>query len=299
MFAERRNSKPMKLFRRSPSTSWQPSWRLDAGVNLWRLKFSGTGRILGEARDLEEKSASFFCCDERDGHLLWSGLRLHEPWWVGIEDIDQGRFYLHGFRKPDMPQHRGIFAFDLESGAPLWRNEELAFLFAFDGGVYASEQRFDGIHVLRLSPEDGSVTEELGQQHERVNRMRALINEQDSFAGYRYPEPFDDRHPDFGGLSGRVYAVVDPARVAGNLDVLLEERLLLLSWHEPSAGKTNGLRQEFAALDAESGTTLFRDTIVDGARAPGVDSFFLKDNQLFYIKNYRTLIAHDLSRVPG
>lgn len=289
----------MKLFRRAPSPSWQPAWRLDAGATLWRLKFSGTGRILGEARDLEAKTASFFCCDERDGRMLWSGLRLEEPWWIGIEDIDAGRFYLHGFRKPDMPQHLGIFAHDLESGAPLWRNEELAFLFALDGGVYAAQQRFDGPYVLRLAGEDGSVTEELGQQNERVNSMRALINEQDSFAGYRYPEAFGEQHPDFEELRDRVHALAVPARVQGNLDVYREGGLLLLSWHEEAAGPARGLRQEFAAVDFTSGATLFRDTIVDGAQAPGVDSFFLKDNQLFYIKNYRTLTAHDLSRIPA
>lgn len=287
----------MKLFRRNPSYPWQPAWQLDADATLWRLKFSNTGRILGEARDLEAKTSWFFCCNEEDGHIRWNGLRLDEPWWIGIEDIDDGRFYLHGFRKPDMPQHLGIFAYDIDSGTPLWNNPELAYLFAFDGSVYASEQRFDGLHVLRLSREDGSVSEELGLQNESVNTMRAILNEKDDFVGYRYPRHFDEAHPVYTDLRERVFAVVDPSAVTGNLDVLHEDGLLLLSWHEALPGRQRSFKQEFAAVDAGSDAVLFRDTIVDEATATGVDSFFIKDSLLFYIKNYRTLTAHDLTRV--
>ena len=299
MSFERRKSKPMKLFRRSTSSPWQPAWRLDAGATLWRLKFSNTGRILGEARDLEAKTSSFFCCDEADGQLRWKDLRLEEPWWVGLEDIDAGRFYLHGFRKPDMPQHLGIFAYDLDTGAPLWQNRELAYLFAFDGNVYASQQRFDGAHVLRLSSEDGSVAEELGIQNESVNAIRSILNGEDVFAGYRYPAQFDETHPAFDEFHSRVHAVIDPAAVTGNLDVLQEKNLLLISWHERLPGKPQILKQEFAAVDAESGASLFHDTIVEEATATGVDSFFAKDDQLFYIKNFSILTAHDLTSVTA
>ncbi|MFZ1728559.1 MAG: DUF4905 domain-containing protein [Bacteroidota bacterium] len=288
----------MKLFRRPPSYPWQPAWRLDTGATLWTLKFSGSGRILGEARDLAAKTSWFFCCDEADGNIRWNNLRLDEPWWIGLEDIDGGRFFLHGFRKPDMPQHLGIFAYDLDSAAPLWKNTELAYLLSFDGSVYASEQRFDGLHVMRLSNEDGSVTDELGIQNESVNTMRAILNAQDIFAGYRYPENFDEAHPAYSSMREKVYAVVDPSTVTGNLDVLHEDSLLLISWHDALPGKQRSLKQEFAAVNSESGAILFRDTIVDESTAPGVDSFFVKDNLLFYIKNYRTLTAHDLAKVP-
>ncbi len=198
-----------------------------------------------------------------------------------------------------MPQHLGVFAYDLDSGTPLWQNRELAYLFAFDGNVYASQQRFDGAHVLRLSGEDGSVAEELGIQNESVNAMRSILNGEDAFAGYRYPEQFDESHPAFEEFRSRVHEVIDPASVTGNLDVLQENNLLLLSWHEAIPGKQRILKQEFAAVDAVSGTSLFRDTIVDEATATGVDSFFAKDDQLFYIKNYSILTAHDLTSVTA
>ena len=288
----------MKLFRRSASYPWPPAWRLDPGGMLWRVLFSGDGRILGEARNLAEKYAWFFCAREEDGAMLWNDLRLDEPWWLGVEDVADGRFYLHGFRKPDMPQHLGIFAHDLGSGEELWRNEELAFLFAFDGSVYAAQERFNGPHVLRLSDTDGSVVEELGQQNERVTAMRAMLNER-AFEGYRYPEPFDERHPEFETLRERVHAEVQPEAVTGNLDVWQEDGVIAMAWHETLPGARGRFRQQFTALDARDGTPLFRDTIVEDAQGPGVDSFFVKDHRLYYVKNYRYLTAHDLHGVTA
>lgn len=288
----------MNIFRRSPAHPWPPLWQLDSGATLWRVLFSGDGRILGEARDLEAKRSWFFCAREEDGGLLWNDLRMEEPWWVGIEDVADGRFYLHGFRKPDMPQHLGIFAHDLDDGKELWRNEELAFLFAFDGSVYAAQERFNGLHVLRLSEEDGSVVEELGQQNERVATMRAMINER-AFTGYRYPEPFGETHPEFEALGTRVFAEAPPDRVTGNCDVWREDALLVMAWHEALPQKRGRYRQLLTAMHAGTGSPLFRDVIVEDAQGPGVDSFFAKDQRLYYVKNYRYLTAHDLSGVPA
>ncbi|MBR9976910.1 MAG: DUF4905 domain-containing protein [Bacteroidetes bacterium] len=289
----------MPLFKRTSPHPWQPLWRHDAGAMLWSVKFSGDGRILGEVRDLEARQANYFCCDEHDGHLWWSGLHAEHAWWVGIEDIDAGRFYLHGFRKPDMPQHLGIYAYNLDSAAPLWRNEQYAFLFAFDGEVYASQDRFDGRHVVHLSPEDGSVVEELGTDNERVHAMRMELNTRDPFAGYRYPEHFDQAHSAYAMLREQVHSVVDPASVRGQLDVLCENDLLLLSWHETTKEEGTLLQQVFHAMNLRDDRTLFRDTIVESARAPAIDSFFIKDTTLYYVKNYRILTAHDINGVPA
>lgn len=288
----------MKFFRRSPSQSWPPVWRIDTGATLWRVLFSEDGHVLGEARDLAAKTAWFFCARETDGTIVWNDLRTDEPWWVGIEEVSDGRFYLHGFRKPDMPQHRGIQAHDLATGRLLWRNEELAFLFAFDGDVYAAEERFNGRHVLRLSKEDGSVAEELGVQDDRVAVMRGMLNER-AFAGYRYPQPFDETHPRYAEVRELVLAEVRPERVAGTLDVWSEGGLLVMAWHEEHAEKKGSYRQELRAVDVRDGRTMFRDTIVDAAQGPGLDSFFVKDQRLYYVKNSRILTAHDLSTRPG
>ena len=320
----------MKLFRRT-SQPWPPAWAHDAGAVIWRFLFDGEGRIIGEARDPERKQARFFCLRERDGAVIWDDLRLGEPWWVGIEGVDAGRLYLHGYRKPDMPQHLGITAVDIPSGEQLWHNDEYAFVLALNGEVYAARETFGGMQFYRLSAGDGSVAEEFGQDMNRINTLRREINEEDIFRGYRYPEPLGDNHPHGEAVTAALHDMVDTSAVRGDLDVLFEPPLLMAAWHEPvperkrpggrtsavpaETGATGGtgtasraamnahsppvLQQRFEARDLASGRTLYSDVILEEAEAPGMDSFFVKDDQLMYIKNRSILTAHDLNGVPA
>ncbi len=311
----------MKLFRRT-SQPWPPAWTHDAGAVIWRFLFDGEGRIIGEARDPERKQAWFFCLRERDGAVIWNDLLLGEPWWVGIEGVDAGRLYLHGYRKPDMPQHLGITAVDIPSGRQLWHNDEYAFVLALHGEVYATRETFGGMQFYRLSAKDGSVAEELGQDMDRINALRREINEEDIFRGYRYPEPLGEDHPRGEDVSAALRDMVDAGAVRGDVDVLFEPPLLMAAWHEPvqksKRGKTqNGgsetaadgmgmgaqsppvLQQRFEARDLTSDRTLYSDIILEAAEAPGMDSFFVKDDQLMYIKNRSILTAHDMNGVPA
>ena len=288
----------MRLFKKN-APAWPPAWTYDAGAYIWRFVFSGSGHILGEARDPVRKTTTFFCLGERDGAVLWEGMRSDEDWWVGFEAIENTRFYLHGFRKPDMPQHLGIRAHDLATGEALWRNDELAFVLARGDDVIGARERFSGMEFVRLSAEDGSVTEEMGQDLETVNALRGILNEEEDFRGYRYPEPFSQEHPAFDSAAAHVQSLVDPAQVIGNLDVLVEGSLLLAAWHE---AKEHGeqrpvLRQRFAALSFPRAATLYETVLLEEADAPGMDSFFLKDTQLLYIQNRQVLTAHDLNGV--
>jgi hypothetical protein len=288
----------MRLFKKS-TPAWPPAWTYDAGAYIWRFVFSGSGHILGEARDPEEKTTSFFCLREHDGAVLWEGMRSDENWWVGFEAIAGPRFFLHGFRKPDMPQHLGIRAHDLASGEALWRNDELAFVLARGDDVFGAREGFSGMEFFRLSAADGSVTEEMGQDLETINTLRGLLNEEEDFRGYRYPEPFSREHPAFEAAAAPVQSLVDPAQVIGSLDVLVEAPLLLAAWHEvkENSGARPVLRQRFAALSLPRGNSLHETVLLAETAAPGMDSFFLKDTQLLYIQNRHVLTAHDLNGV--
>ncbi len=290
----------MRLFKKS-SHAWPPAWTYDAGAYIWRFVFSGDGRILGEARDPEQKQTSFFCLRESDGSVLWEGLRSDEPWWVGFEAVEAGRFYLHGFRKPDMPQHLGIRAHDLATGTPLWRNDELTFVLARGEHVYASREGFSGLAFFRLSAEDGQISEELGQDIEQINVLRQLLNEEEDFTGYRYPDAFGEGHPAYASAAEPLHSVVDAAHVVGNLDVLVENALLFAAWHEVKGARDGRplLRQQFRTMALPAGRTLYAGVILDEADAPGMDSFFLKDDQLLYIQNRQILTAHDLTGVTA
>src|SRR5450759_102613 len=98
----------------------KPAWSYTTEGVLWRLLFSETNFIVGEDRDTEKKEVSFFCLNASNGDVLWKDISFAEPWWIGIEGIVHGKVFLHGFKKPDMPEHGRIIAVDLGTGRELW-----------------------------------------------------------------------------------------------------------------------------------------------------------------------------------
>ncbi len=281
----------------SERSSWQPAWRFDAGGVLWRLLPDNRGSILGEVRDPESRTAWFFCLREQDGAARWDRLRLHESWWLGVDDVVDGRVFFHGFRKPDMPQHLGIFVHDLISGNELWRNEELTWLLTWEGMVYAAREGFDGLRLLRLDAATGAVIDEPGADHRALRSAREQANAENRFAGYAWPEPFTEEHAQHAVCAGAVAELLRESDAHGHPDVLLHDDVLFCAWHARKAG--GGLEQHFAARRLDNGRTLFRTRLLAHADAPGMDSFFIKDNLLLYIQDRRVLTVHDLHGVPA
>ncbi|MCZ7556449.1 MAG: DUF4905 domain-containing protein [Bacteroidia bacterium] len=282
----------MKLFSKNNTLTPRPLWEFDAGTVLWRIKPDNAGHFLGEARDPEARICTFFCIDEHTGAPLWQGLRFEESWWIGIEDAIDGRIFFHGFGKPDMPQHLGIIACSIDTAEVLWRETELAFLFYHEGHVYAAEQRFDTLHFHQLDAATGARVRDLGDDPAPLNRLRAQLNEEEWFSGYAYPEQFTPGHTEWQQVLDRTQALFDTAAIVGTVDILDRGDVRYVAWHEKlTAG---GLAQRFAVLDAD-GRQLMRDTILDYADAPGMDSFFVKDHQLLYVRNRSVLVAHPVA----
>lgn len=287
----------MKLFAKKKEYTWHPKWTYETDGIFWRLKISDNGRILCEARNPEQKTAWFNAIDELTGKVLWEGVSLEEPWWVGVEDLAEGRVYLHTFRKPDMPQHLGIYCYDMETGEPLWENKDLTFLLADGLQVYATAQGFEAKKYFLLNPETGEVDKEFGIDIEFVNLLRERQNEEFYFRNYSYPAHFDVNHPVFETHGNQVRSHIDPGIVHGNLDVLSTHGLLLLSWHEATAKHTPAapqFNQQFLAVEIASDSVIYADTINAGVDADAIDSFFVKDNQLLYIKERSILTSFAL-----
>lgn len=289
----------MALFGKKPRFLWPPAWTYTGDGLLWLLRFSPAGRIVGEVRHPAEKTVRYFCLDERSGAPLWENRGFDEPWWIGVEDVTADRLFLHRFRKPDMPQHLGILALDIETGALLWENPDFTFLFVRNDTIYAARQGFEAMKYYALDAVDGSVQRELGTDTAQINALRTEINAIDWFAGYAYPESLPNSHPAHGEADRLLRAQVRQEALRGPVDVLLTPELLAASWHETLAAAGGGsatLSQRFAAWRRRDGALAFETELGRGMSAPGPDSFFTKDGQLFYIRDGITLTAHTL---PG
>ena len=236
-----------------------PDWTYDAGGTIWRILFSEAGRIIGECRHQDQKLATFFCLDETTGSALWQERRLEEPWWIGIEAIQENVLLLHEYAKPDLPQHKKIHALDVESGKELWKSDHLGYWFGFEGRVYCLEEKFEKRIGYGLDLQTGMVEE-------------------------TYEESLDE-------LAGKV---TRGANVVGHIEFIKEQGYILLGYHaagKPSKTEAPLFQNRFVIIDAEDGKTVFEETLARDVRAIVPDSFFAKPPFVYFIKDQKALSA--------
>ncbi|MBS4028163.1 MAG: DUF4905 domain-containing protein, partial [Ignavibacteriales bacterium] len=78
----------------------RPVWQYTCDGILWRLKVSNNRLILGEDRNTEAKTVSYFCVEETTGKILWKNLKFDEPFWIGINAVYNNVAYFHEYESP-------------------------------------------------------------------------------------------------------------------------------------------------------------------------------------------------------
>ncbi|HAL57547.1 MAG TPA: hypothetical protein DCP63_14030 [Bacteroidetes bacterium] len=269
-----------------------PDWTYDAGGTIWRILFSEAGRIIGECRHQDQKLATFFCLDETTGSALWQERRLEEPWWIGIEAIQENVLLLHEYAKPDLPQHKKIHALDVESGKELWKSDHLGYWFGFEGRVYCLEEKFEKRIGYGLDLQTGMVEETYEESLDELGELRERALDALSMRAFRFPENLDP------GSDSRERAlarkVTKGANVVGHIEFIKEQGYILLGYHaagKPSKTEAPLFQNRFVIIDAEDGKTVFEETLARDVRAIVPDSFFAKPPFVYFIKDQKALSA--------
>ncbi|HWP83518.1 MAG TPA: DUF4905 domain-containing protein [Bacteroidota bacterium] len=277
----------MKFFSIFSAPTLSPTWQYRPGGLIWRILFSEHSRIVGEVRDDEKKIASFFCIDEHSGSPLWEGVQLETPWWVGIESVQGEYVVLHGFAKPDMPEHRGIYVLDLHSGKERWKNAELTYWFAYRDKLYAYRDRFEKRIGYALSLDSGEVVEMFENEVEALQPLRKLAQEETEHSGFAFPElaAADMLPPRVKQLLQKEAKGRD---VVGEIEFMEEGDFLIFNYYT-SGG--NALQNRIAVFERQKHHRVYSETLTTNAKAPIPDSFFVKDGSLFFIKDQQTLVA--------
>ncbi len=274
-----------------------PSWSFAPGGVIWRLLVSDDRVIVGEARSQEEKRVEFFGVDESSGTLLWRSASPHDPWWAGLEGLHRGVVLLHGFAKPDMPEHLGIWACDARTGRPLWESSDLTYWFAAEGRVYGLRTGFDRRTGVALDLRSGQVVEEYGESLDAVYALRQRFLGDESPADVRFPTPLEDAGLPTSTMQ-RIGQLAPHESLVGDIEVIQAERTIVFSYHRRIGAAHEAepkLENRLVILAVPSGKVLFEDVIQRHARAAVPDSFFVKGEQLLFVKDGHALTAVSLA----
>lgn len=289
----------MEVFKFLHQGKLKPSWRYKADGAIWRIAPTPSGKLVGEERDLNRKTATFFCLNEVTGEVLWDKVRFDEKWWIGIEAVHRDVMYLHGFATPDLPEHKAITAIDLHTGNRIWSNEELTFVDAVENSLFASRESIEGPHILELDYRTGAILKSWGPNNEVIREARQRYHSE-------LEEPVEFPVPLQSPMSGdtpdgmRIQEYCAGRSLAGPIGIVdYDDQVVIFNRHEQSATRKVDpphLVNILTVLEKKSGNVLFEETLDTNVSSVVPESFFVHRQVLFYIKDRATLTALRISQ---
>lgn len=264
----------------------------DNKKQIWRILPTTENKVVVEERNPVTKEVFFSCFDIESGKKIFNNLQLDEKNWCGIESIYNNIIFFHTYGKPDMPNHKSIIAFEINSQKIIWQNDNYVFSLVYDDKVYCYQQRFESRVFFTLDYLTGNIIEELGSDTTIINYTKDKMDEEFWKQNYLFPEYFNRNEKDTEIHKTYLSKVLADKVIKGDISFLKIDDLLLYNYHEIS--KTNTFINIFIAYNLSKNKIIFEEILDKNLVNLMPESFFVKDNFLFLIVDKIKLIVYQI-----
>lgn len=247
---------------------------------IWRILISDSDKLILETRDLITKEVFFNCYYLENGENIFCDLQLDEKCWVGIEEIYKDIIFFHYFPKPDMPLHKGIIAFDIESQNVLWTNNEFSFLFVNNDKVYGFKQGFEERYFFSLNYLSGELIEEFGSDHLKINALQKTAENEKDWSCYIYPQLLKQANGT-KNIYEMIRTQILDMDVVGEIEYNLYNEILLFNFHSKILDEQ--LANIFCAVNLKDESLILTKILNARTTSLFTDSFFVYKNFLFLL----------------
>jgi hypothetical protein len=256
---------------------------------IWRVIPASGNRLVIEDRDAVSREAFFNCIDMNTGDRILENHQFDEKFWLGIEDIYENIIFFYRYMMPNMPQHMGIIAFDINKKSIIWEQPDYTFSFISDGRVICYKQRFEGRDFYLLDINTGELIEELGNDNSKVHLLKENTVNILNAPEFLFPEQYYDGKDVDEGIKEFLTGFSREFSVQGAVEFLVYKDVIMLNIFEPN---DNGmLKNVFRVFDFKEKQMVFTEILNSNANAAVPDSFFMKNNLLFLLQEKSTLLV--------
>jgi hypothetical protein len=253
---------------------------------IWRLLPAEEKMIIEERT--QSREAFFNCINIRTGKEYLSSFQLEEKFWIGIEHAADDFIIFHKFLKPELPRHKGIIFYDLIEKKIKWENNDLSFLFIHQNKIYAFKQMYEEKVFFILNFETGK-EEPLDIPVEELSTLREEASGT-AFENYLFPESFSFNGEIKTPVEKIIRDVKEKYVASGNVSYIVKENFLFLNFHEVI--EDNFLKNRFLVFAIDSEKIILEETLNKTTKIFIPDSFFIKDNLLFVLKEKNQLLVY-------
>ncbi|MCX8056748.1 MAG: DUF4905 domain-containing protein [Ignavibacteria bacterium] len=270
-------------------TKIQKLFSFNQGRNIWRIVLTDLNQIVIEERDIQKKEVFFSCIDRISGKLFWKDKTfLEEKFWIGIEGTRSKYLILHQFEKPDMPNHKKIINVDLLTGELLWLNENLTFYDMDENFIYGFSQSFESREYYKLAIENGEVLSNLGDENQSRPFLDS-IRERD-YSKYQFTNLIGQSD---GNQKELISKVTGSNPFLNFCEYIESDELLIFNFYDKISPQS--LINKLVVYDKVEGKPILIETLNASTPAPVPDSFFIYDNELYFIKDKIELVAYQIN----
>ena len=256
---------------------------------IWRLLLTSSDKLLIETRDTENKEVHFSCLDAFTGKPVFENLQIEEKFWIGVETTYKDLIFFHKFAKPDMPGHKEIIAFDINTQKVLWKTDEYAFLFIYNERVYCFKQLFEGQKFFALDYKTGKLVEELKSDYERIDDLSSKSEIENHYDDYLFPIKYSDELAESEDVQNIIKEKTIGTQITGDIEYNIYENILLMNFYNKVF--EGSLINKFFAVHVESKKELLNIVLNSDANAFVPDSFFIYKNLLFLLKGKKEVLV--------
>lgn len=267
-------------------------YKHDNKKQIWRILPTSENKVVVEERNSNTKEVFFSCFDFKSEKKIFNEFQLEEKNWVGIEAIYMDIIYFHTYGKPDMPNHKGIIAINIDTQKILWQNDNYIFSFIYEDKVYCFQQRFETRMFFALDYLSGNLIEEVGTDANSINELKEKSDQEFWKQNYLFPEYFNRNDASEEACNKYLKQIFTDFVIKGEISYLRTNNLLLFNYHK--IDKNNNYTNIFKAVDLTKNKILLEETLDKNLVNLMPESFFVKDNFLFLIVDKTKLLVYQI-----
>jgi len=245
--------------------------------------------LIIEERNTENREAFFNCIDVLSGKIIFRSFQFEEKFWIGIEAVYNGIIYFNKYLKPDMPQHKGILAFKINTQEILWELPDHVFMFINDNRIYAFIQQFELRIFFSIDCITGELREENSLDSISINELKNNSIDNQLSGQYKFPVRFFSEYEEDESVKNLLNEYKSNNVTAGYIEYIKHDRLLLMNSFEPD--DTGTFSNIFKTVEIESGKVIFKEVLTTNCRSYVPDSFFMQNNLIFLLRNKDVLLV--------
>jgi hypothetical protein len=275
----------------------KPVWKFSQKGNLWKFIFAGEKYIVGETRDIPNKTLYLFTILIEDGKKILSDFKFDGGnYWITIEAANENTIFLSRFENPELPYPKDIIAIDIKTGKIKWENNEYVFYFCTESLLYGYKRKFETVEYVKLNIDSGKVDKLIPEsENSLVTELKEKSDDDLYSEFYDYPRPVSVYPPD--DVSAELIKKETEGKdVSCDIEYIVKNNKLFFNYYVKTTPDIKDLtrilfKNIFCIYDIFRGSKIFEEILNAKSSYNVPDNFFAKGNRVFYLVEKKELKA--------